>query len=92
LVDIEAEEDGDFVGFVDPVFPLAFGDAAGLRLPLADREAAEDALVDDEPLAEAPPAEEREVDFFLVVGMSVSVAESVEERWGWNKWCFSALR
>jgi hypothetical protein len=41
----------------------------------------EDWVVEDEP----PAAVERVGDFFFAVGMLVSVAEWVSERWGWNR-------
>jgi hypothetical protein len=74
LADSEAEADEeDLVGFVEPDLPLAFADdddALGAGLFLEDG---------------PPAADERTAAFFFVVGMSVSVAESVDERWGWNR-------
>jgi hypothetical protein len=95
LADIEAEADeAALVGFVEPLSSLDFEDAAGLRPAPAARESAvarpfaaddeglvEDWVVEDEP----PAAVERVGDFFFAVGMWVSVAEWVSERWGWNR-------
>jgi hypothetical protein len=95
LADIEAEEDeDDLVGFVELAFPLAFEDAANLRLAPAGRESAgarpfaacDEGLVEDRAFDDEPPAvDERVAAFFFVVGMWLSVAELVSERWGWKR-------
>jgi hypothetical protein len=95
LADIEAEEDeADLVGFVEPAFSFDFDEATGLRLAPAGRESAvawpfaadDEGLVEDRALEDEPPAAvERVAALFFVVGVWVSVAELVSERWGWNR-------
>jgi hypothetical protein len=81
LADIAEDAfDEDFDGFVEPDPAFDLGDAAGF-LAFADDD---EAFEEEDALADVPPADER-VDFFLVVAMSVSVAGSVDERWGWNR-------
>ena len=40
---------------------------------------------EEDAFEDAPPVADERVAFFLVVAMSFSVAESSDERWGWNR-------
>jgi hypothetical protein len=82
LADIEDDVlEAAFEGFAELDPALDFGDAVDLPSFADDDEA----LLADRALEDAPPVADGRVAFFLVVAMSISVAESVDERRGWNR-------